>query len=700
MCCLGVFFSFFNKSFVLSDDIRFSFSKKETEKMKQLIHWIKQPSISKPLIAAFLAVLVLPVGILAYFSYQTAGNSLESELTHSAQGNVSELNSVLENMLEGKLKAIDYYSESITKEKLETKNKSVLLDKMKQYVTVNDDVASIYAASRDKAFVKYPSVDMPSDYNPLTREWYTKAVEKSGQPVFTEPYKDAATGQTVVTIAQQTKDGSGVVALDINLGDLLNASQRVQIGHKGFAFITTGDKKYIAHPTIKAGTEGSGEWTEEVFSKSSGSFEYIFEGQQKKMAFTTNKLTGWKIAGTFFVSEIHDAASPVMKMALIILAVSLIVGGILIVFIIRSIAKPLKKLVSTSAKISDGDLTEVIDIKSKNEFGQLSQSFNEMSASLRSVIGVIQSSVEHVASSSEELTASAGQTSKATEHITLAIEQFSNGNESQSEKLEESADHLSQMNSGIAETANVSAEITESAIQTSETAGSGEELVAKTVGQMKTIDRSVQQAEAVVKGLETKSHDIKSILNVINGIADQTNLLALNAAIEAARAGEYGRGFSVVAEEVRKLAVQSAGSAKEIETLIQEIVKEIATSLSVFQAVNQDVKEGLDITDQTAESFKKISEMTTQISGALQHMNGTLEKLAAGSQNVTNAVEDITSVAKEGSAGIQDIAASAEEQLASMEEISSSAETLAHMAEELQQVTRKFTIQSEDEEQL
>ncbi|MBV2197285.1 hypothetical protein KQR56_05720 [Bacillus velezensis] len=147
--------------------------------MKQLIHWIKQPSISKPLIAAFLAVLVLPVGILAYFSYQTAGNSLESELTHSAQGNVSELNSVLENMLEGKLKAIDYYSESITKEKLETKNKSVLLDKMKQYVTVNDDVASIYAASRDKAFVKYPSVDMPSDYNPLTREWYTKAVEKA-----------------------------------------------------------------------------------------------------------------------------------------------------------------------------------------------------------------------------------------------------------------------------------------------------------------------------------------------------------------------------------------------------------------------------------------------------------------------------------------------------------------------------------------
>lgn len=215
-----------------------------------------------------------------------------------------------------------------------------------------------------------------------------------------------------------------------------------------------------------------------------------------------------------------------------------------------------------------------------------------------------------------------------------------------------------------------------------------------TVGQMKTIDQSVQKAEAVVKGLETKSQDITSILNVINGIADQTNLLALNAAIEAARAGEYGRGFSVVAEEVRKLAVQSADSAKEIEGLIQEIVREISTSLSMFQSVNHEVKEGLQITDQTAESFKQIYEMTTQISGELQNLNATVEQLSVGSQEVSSAVEDISAVSKESSAGIQDIAASAEEQLASMEEISSSAETLANMAEELQDITKKFKIES------
>ncbi|WP_404841321.1 methyl-accepting chemotaxis protein [Bacillus safensis] len=313
--------------------------------------------------------------------------------------------------------------------------------------------------------------------------------------------------------------------------------------------------------------------------------------------------------------------------------------------------------------------------------------------SLRSLIGAVQTSVENVASSSEELTASAGQTSKATEHITLAIEQFSSGNESQNDKVELSSVELEEMNRGL-QNMNESAEsITASSIKSTDIAGEGGQLVEKTASQMNVIDQSVKKAENVISALENKSKDITQILGVINGIADQTNLLALNAAIEAARAGESGRGFSVVAEEVRKLAVQSANSAKEIENLIKEIVQDIDVSQEVFTAVNREVQSGLSFTEQTRVSFHNIFEMTKEISNQLQTMNQTVVQLSKGSAHVSEAVREIADVSRESSANIQDIAASAEEQLASMEEISSSSATLSSMAEELRDLISKFKVE-------
>ncbi|MEC1262238.1 methyl-accepting chemotaxis protein [Bacillus swezeyi] len=659
--------------------------------MPKMINWMKHPSIAKKLILSFLFILTVPIIVLSYSAYQTASSTLDTEIISSARENVEQLNEIIDQNISQKANAASHFSSLMKESTYKEKGNASIKEKFEQYAKLHPDVEGIFTGSKDGVFVRYPFQEMPSDYNPVERDWYKKAVEHQGEVVITNPYKTASTGTMVITIAKQNEDGSGVVAINMKIDELIKATERVKIGKSGYAFITSADKKFVAHPKNEAGSDVEGNWSEEVYAKEKGTFKYQLDGE-KQMAFATNKQTGWKIGGTMYIDEVTEASQPVLHAALITLIISIVLGLILMVFMIRSITRPLSELVSSAKNISGGDLTQKINVRSKDELGQLGTSFNEMAESLRSLISVIQTSVENVASSSEQLTASADQTSKATEHITSAIEQFSNGNESQNEKVETSAQQLTDMNSRLLEMSKVSAAITESSAQSTDIAETGGELVQKTVGQMNSIDQSVKQAESVVKGLEGKSKDITAILRVINGIADQTNLLALNAAIEAARAGEAGRGFSVVAEEVRKLAEQSASSAKEIEGLIQEIVNEIGKSLDMFQNVNREVQSGLSITDETDTSFKQIYDMTNEIAGKLQTMNSAVEQLSQGSQEVAGAVEEIADVSRESSGSIQDIAASAEEQMASMEEISSSSATLEQMAEELRDLTKKFKI--------
>lgn len=660
----------------------------------KFIQYFRKPSISKKLVFSFLFILLCPIIVLAFSSYHTASTSLNDQIMQSAKENVEQLDKNITKVVKVKTDAADFFSKWITEKKLKQKGTTDIQERFEQFMSMNDDTEGIFVASSDgKVFSRYPNQKMPADYVATERDWYKDGWAKNGELSVSAPYPTASTGTLVITISKKLEDGSGVIAMNLDIANLVKESNSINIGKQGYAFISSPDRKYVAHPKKKAGTTLSGgEWLEKLYSQDQGSTSYMFEGKEKQMEFTTNKATGWKIVGTMFVSEVEEAAQPVFNMAAIILTGALIIGGILIFFIIRSITKPLSTLVSSSKKISQGDLTEKIDVRSKDEIGQLGTSFNEMSESLRDVIQAVQTSVENVASSSEELTASAGQTTKATEHITSSIETFSNGNENQSEMVEQSAAHLKQMNEGLNEVAETSDVITSSSIQSKTVAETGGQLVEQTVGQMKTIDHSVKEAEGVINGLEHKSKDITNILGVINGIADQTNLLALNAAIEAARAGESGRGFSVVAEEVRKLAVQSSDSAKEIEKLVNEIVTEIETSQNMFKAVNEEVKNGLTITDQTKESFSQINEQTAEIAARMNEMNTTVRELSKGSEQISKAVNEIADVSRESSASIQDIAASAEEQLASMEEISSSSTTLSQMAEELRDLIKKFKI--------
>ncbi|MBQ4817553.1 methyl-accepting chemotaxis protein [Bacillus pumilus] len=662
--------------------------------MKNALKWLKKPSISKRLIISFTLVLVLPIITLSTISYQIAKEELDHEIMYGANARVNELNDMIEQKLVNKENAVKLFTETSSAADFKKNNQDELYEHFEIYSKINDeDVVGFYAASKKRDFIQFPKVDMPKGYDPTTRDWYQLAMQDdSGKPVVTNPYISATTNGMVVTIAQRLKDGSGAIGIDIDVQDIVDKIKDIKIGREGYPIIANRNKQIVAHPEEKSGSKVTENISSILYSGKEGTSTYENKGEQKRLVFVTNDLTGWKIAGTMFVSETEEAAQPVWNSAIILLISSFILGGIAIFFIVRSITIGLRKLVDFSEKVSEGDLTETLETKSKDEIGDLTRSFSKMSESLRDVIRAVQQSVDNVASASEELTASASQTSQATEHITMSIEQFSNGNEAQNEKVESSTNQLVAMNEGLQGMSQTSSEVASVSLQSTEAAGQGGRIVESTASQMKHIDTSVQEAEQVMKQLEYKSKDITSILNVINGIADQTNLLALNAAIEAARAGESGRGFSVVAEEVRKLAVQSADSAKEIEKLIQEIVLEIAKSQDMFKTVNREVHAGLGMTEEAKESFQNIYEAAEGMSKKLTQLNDTAIDLSSGSKLVSQAMQEMRQVSRESAANIQDIAASAEEQLASMEEISSSSVTLANMAEELKELTSQFKI--------
>ncbi|MEK4568186.1 methyl-accepting chemotaxis protein [Bacillus sp. FSL K6-3458] len=662
--------------------------------MGKMIQGFKKPSISKKLVIAFLVVLILPTVALTISAFFTSKTELDKQIMGSAMSQVNAFDTLIDENIGNKAEAVTLFTDDLKAANLQEKNRKATIKELQQYGKINEkDVSAIYAGSEKGLFMQYPVQKMPEGYDPRERPWYQEAMSADGKQVITKPYVAASTGKMVITIAQKTKDGSGVIGLDMEIDSLIQKLKEIKIGQKGYAFIMEKDKTVLADPTQKPGSKVNENLANIIFKNKQGNGSYTLNGTDKKVAYVTNELTGWKIGGTMLVSEVEDAAKPVFNTAIIVFSVTLIVAGTLIFFIVRSISNRLSNLARFSKKVSDGDLRDKLQIQSDDEIGQVGKGFNTMIDSLRSLIGAVQTSVENVASSSEELTASAGQTSKATEHITLAIEQFSTGNESQNDKVESSSEELEEMNRGLQHMNESAESITASSIKSTEIAGEGGQLVEKTASQMNVIDQSVKKAESVISALESKSKDITQILGVINGIADQTNLLALNAAIEAARAGESGRGFSVVAEEVRKLAVQSANSAKEIENLIKEIVQDIDVSQEVFTAVNQEVQSGLSFTEQTKVSFHNIFDMTKEISDQLQTMNRTVVQLSKGSAHVSEAVREIADVSRESSANIQDIAASAEEQLASMEEISSSSATLSSMAEELRDLISKFKVE-------
>ncbi|AYA76284.1 hypothetical protein DOE78_12980 [Bacillus sp. Y1] len=457
--------------------------------------------------------------------------------------------------------------------------------------------------------------------------------------------------------------------------------------------------------TVKKVISDSGKWNEimmkdafDVFDSGDkrqallnvGSEKFKAEQTMSKLkALADEKNKSVEQLGEEIISNGSQVQIWTMILTIIVICISVLVAFVLM----NSIHGPIRRLSERIKVVAEGDFSQAdMKVTSTDEIGELTITFNRMVKELRALISQAYETTTQISASAEDLTASSEETAQGTESITYSIQEVAASSHKQLESVNETI-HTMNTLATIQETLTLSSEELEaSANMVDGVSENGNKVVQHAIKQMSHIHDSVLEVAGVIDNLGSQSQEISQITKVITSIADQTNLLALNAAIEAARAGEHGKGFAVVADEVRKLAVQSKSSSNEIIDLILKIQTGTNQAVKSMEKSTLEVENGSIAVNEAGRSFIQITDSITDIRKTIQSIHQYVQKMTESSKYVTANIEVLTEIAKVNSTSSRAVAASAEEQLATMEEIASSVQTVNDMAINLKEVLRKFTI--------
>lgn len=375
-----------------------------------------------------------------------------------------------------------------------------------------------------------------------------------------------------------------------------------------------------------------------------------------------------------------------------ITAIGLVLLLALLYIGIGQLLKPLEKVVIVANQVANGELNNVDLEITNDEIGKLSQSIEIMVSNLQHVILNIRNTSNHVSSATNQLTVNATGSYNSSTQIAKDMERITQNAEDSLIITEETAAAMEETAFGIqqiAESANTAAESSITASQASE---HGDNVVQQVIAQMQLINESVEQIGKTINGLHVNTNKISDIVSIITAIADQTNLLALNAAIEAARAGEHGKGFAVVADEVRRLAEQSSESATEIYKLISTIQSDSNASIVVMEKGKEDVKVGMDYTNEVGTIFKKILTSSEEVANQIREISAASQQISASSEEITASVTNIKKASEQSSEFSSNVSQSTQEQLTTMQEVKDASSSLGQTAEELQALVAKFKL--------